>query len=133
MILIREEYENETTNTRFGDSGEPYEPFTDDLGKLFKSLRSEYGRAQSKVYVDLNSGGVRHVGWAFVKRMKYEDARTDKPSDYYTRCVWVTLYESCEVDDPSATISTSRNGAVTRHPFKQLDIEAYRKAQRRAA
>ena len=130
-ILIREEFINVDKHAQFGET-EPYEPFTDDIGRLFSSLRREYGRA-SKVYVDLTTGGVRHVGWSFSKRMKYEDARNNSADSYYQREVWVTLYESCDPTDPRACTTTARNGAITRHPFKQLDIDAYRREQRKAA
>jgi hypothetical protein len=119
-ILIREEYTNVTKNCRFGDSGEPHEAFTDDIGVLFRDLKREYGKANN-VYIDTKS--VRHIGWTFTKRMKYEDARTDTPKDHYIREVWVT----------QACISHGPNGAVTRHPFTQMDIDDYRKRNRKAA
>jgi hypothetical protein len=132
MLLIREEYTNVTEGYRFGDSGEPTETWTDDIGKLFCELRREYGRA-SKVYIDTQSGTVHHIGWTFTKRMKYEDARDDSERSYYVREIWVTLYEPCEVDDRRACISKEPNGAVTRHPFARLDIDEYRRRNRKAA
>src|SRR5690349_1061643 len=114
-VLVREEYTNASKHCRFGDSGEPSEVWTDDIGRLFRDLRSEYGKA-SKFYVDGKGGKVQHVGWTFQKRMRYEDARQNRPEDYYIREVWVTLYESCDLDDP-AHVVTRRNGAVTHHPF----------------
>lgn len=126
-ILVREEYLNATKGYSFGDSGEPYEAFTDDTGRLYKSLQGEYGKA-SNVYVDTTSGPVRHVGWAFTKRMRYEDARDNSEGSYYLREVWVTLYEPCEADDPRASVTHHRSGAITRHPFRQLDIGAHRAA-----
>lgn len=130
-ILIREEYVNATKGHLLGDSGEPYEPFTDDLGRLFKSLQSEFGKVGSKVYVDTTQG-VKHVGWCFVKRMRYEDARDNSERSFYIREVWVTLFEPCEADDPSASVTRHRDGSITKYPFRQLDIEAHRQAQRRS-
>jgi len=129
-ILVSETFCNATKNAQFGES-EPYEPWTDDVGKLFADYRREYGRA-SKVYVDTTSGA-QHVGWCFSKRMKYEDARDDSSESYYDRQVWVTLYATCEIEDSRAVVTRHRNGAETRHPYRQLDIEAYRRALRRVA
>lgn len=89
-LHIQETFVNETAGYRFGET-EPYEPFTDDLGKLFRNLQAEYGRCTGKVYTD-SKDGVKAIGWVFEKRMKYEDARTNKPEDYYLCSVWVTLH-----------------------------------------
>jgi len=67
-----------------GESGW-YEPFTEDLGKLFKSLNKEYGRCVSKVYQDAPDGVADPVGWVFQKRVKQSDY---KPS--YLQETWVT-------------------------------------------
>lgn len=88
-MLISETYIDKTRGVRFGDSGE-YEPFTEDRGKLFKSLSREYGRCTGKVYIDTSTGSTP-IGWVFEKRMAYEDAR--KPTDTYVREVWVTLHK----------------------------------------
>ena len=66
-----------------GESGW-YEPFTDDLGRLFKSLRREYGRCVSRVYQDTPDGTADPIGWVFQKRAKY----TDSPETYLQE-VWV--------------------------------------------
>jgi hypothetical protein len=84
-LWISETYINVDTATRFGDSGGPYETFTDDVGKLYRSLVSEYGRCVGKVRIDPDG---RAIGWVFRKRMKYEDTR-----DTYIREVWVTLHD----------------------------------------
>lgn len=90
-MYISETFVNETKGYRFGETG-PFEAWTDDKGKLFRSLRQEYGRCTGRVYVDTD-GKTKPVGWVFEKRMKYEDARgNDREQDYYTRSVWVTLH-----------------------------------------
>lgn len=108
MLEIRETYTNETKGHQFGQT-EWYEPWTDDLGRLFRSLQREYGRCMSKVYADPvkpqseraplphtplaerpEYGPPVQTGWYFEKRMRYEDARGNDPErDYYTRGVWV--------------------------------------------
>ncbi len=130
-ILVREEYLNADDGIRFGDSGEPQEAWTDDVGRLFKDMSREYGRCTSKVYIDTKDGSTIERGWVFTKRMEYDGYR-GYGERYYTREVWVTLFEPCEADDPQACTSTRRNGAVTHHPFKCLDLVAYRKAARKA-
>jgi hypothetical protein len=67
-----------------GESGW-YEPFTDNLGELFKSLRKEYGRCVSRVYQDTPDGTADPVGWVFQKRVKYWDA-----NETYLQETWVT-------------------------------------------
>jgi hypothetical protein len=64
-----------------------YEPYTDNIGDLFLSLQREYGRCQSKVYID-TSEGVKAIGWVFQKRQKYQDC-----NDTYLSETWVTLHE----------------------------------------
>jgi len=102
MLEIKETY-LEVTDDReekisCGDSGF-YEPFTDDKGKLFKSLQKEFGKCVSKVYRDIypvvlmmEKGRLIHkeehtviqVGWVFESRQKY-----DRSTETYIREVWV--------------------------------------------
>jgi hypothetical protein len=91
-MLIQEQFVNVTKGYRFGDS-EPYEPFTDDVGKLYKHLVKEYGRCTGKVFIDTPKGA-QAVGWVFVSRQRYEDARTK--DDTYLREAWVTLYDEAD-------------------------------------
>ncbi len=72
-MLIKETWINRTENCGYGDSGE-YEPFTDNIGKLFKALQKEHGRCQGKVYVDIQ-GAARQTGWVFVKNCQYTDTK----------------------------------------------------------
>lgn len=93
-MLIIEDYLNATKGYRFGDSG-PYEPYTTDLKRLFRSMSKEYGRCVSSVYVDGENGKPIRVGWVFQGRVRYEDARESWPKDEqsYLREVWVTFLE----------------------------------------
>lgn len=88
-MKVSEVYINATRGYRFGES-EPYEPYTDNIGKLFLSYQREFGRCTSKVYVDTDHGP-KAIGWVFVKKMRYEDARSK--NDTYVREVWVTVHE----------------------------------------
>jgi hypothetical protein len=85
-VLIQESFVNATEGYRFGDS-EPQEPYTDDVGELYRTLRAEYGRCIGKVYVDTDDGP-KAVGWVFQSRDRYEDS-----NETYLREVWITLYD----------------------------------------
>ena len=70
-----------------------YEPFTDELGILFASLRREYGGCTSNVYQDTPDGDPDPIGWVFEKKVEYEDADRaglQGRDRFYTRQVWVT-------------------------------------------
>lgn len=84
-MLISEVFINETKGYRFGNT-EPYEPFTDDIGKLFRSLQREYGRCMGRMYVEPNN---EPIGWVFSKKMQYEDSHEE-----YVREVWVKLHDA---------------------------------------
>lgn len=75
----------------FGQS-DPYEPFTDDIGRLFRELQQEFGRCQSRMWVEFKdkSKKERPAGWVFVKRKKYSDSRN---GETYLQETWVTLLE----------------------------------------
>lgn len=97
-LEILEEYINETRGHIFGESGW-YEPYTDNVGKLFRSLQREFGRCMGHVYVDTETE-TSIVGWVFRKRMEYEDAHRirRKEDRTYIREVWVTLRWTKEED-----------------------------------
>jgi len=73
---------------------EMYEPFTENIGLLFKDLQKDFGRCVSKMYVDDSEGNSHHVGWVFQKRCKYEDTK-----EMFTLETWISLHE----DWPSRT------------------------------
>lgn len=91
MLLVSETFVNETEGYRFGET-EPYEPYTDNIGRLFRDMQKEYGRCTGAVYVDRPNGAARKIGWVFQKNMTYEGARD--PRETYTREVWVTLHDA---------------------------------------
>lgn len=117
-IWIKETFTNATRNVMFGES-EIYETrySREELGQLYRSLVSEYGRCTSKVYVTTRAEDGIPVGWVFQKRMEYEDARRDQPAvdRFYIREVWVHLYDgpatvTCKV----TSLRTDRNLELVR-------------------
>lgn len=87
-LYLSEVFINRDQHARLGEN-EPYEAWTEDPGKLFRSLQREYGRCVSKVYIDQKDGSTKAVGWVFVGRQKYTDV-----DETYLREVWVTLHEA---------------------------------------
>lgn len=87
-MLISETFVNSDKGIQFSSS-DPYEPFTQDVGKLFKALQRSHGRCTSSVYVDGKDGKTKRIGWVFQKRDRYGDTR-----EYYLKETWITLYES---------------------------------------
>ncbi len=83
MLYAQETFINRTQNARVGES-DVFETFTDDRGKLYRSMRQEYGRCTGKVHIDPDA---REIGWVFVKRTKYEDC-----DETYLQETWVTVH-----------------------------------------
>lgn len=99
-MLVQEEYveiknhnADDEKRYRIGDSG-LYEPYTDNIKRLFLDYMREFGRCVSKVYID-TSEGVKAIGWVFQKRVKYTDC-----NDTYLQETWVTLHQ----ENPTKTI-----------------------------
>lgn len=84
-LWINETWVNETEGYGLGDSGW-YETFTPDLGKLYRSLRKEYGGRVQTMYRDTPDSPPVKVGWVFHKRVKYEDT-----PETFLRAVWVEV------------------------------------------
>lgn len=91
-LHVSEEYVNATEGHRFGNS-EVYDTGRETAGEVYRAMRREYGRCVSKVYVDTPKGS-RAVGWVFLSRQQYEDARDNRESAFYLREVWVTLHDA---------------------------------------
>ena len=85
-MFIQETHLNNTENYLIGESPW-YEPFTDDLGKLFKSLQKKWGRCTGTSYVDSTNGESQTVGWVFQKRLQYDGATSKR--DTFLRETWV--------------------------------------------
>jgi len=87
-MLISETYIDATRNLQVG-SADPYGPFTDDVGALFRSLSREYGRCTSRVYIDGPATEPMAIGWVFQKRREYDDTR-----ETYLAETWIVLHEA---------------------------------------
>jgi len=84
VLRIKEDWVNETEGYRSGDSGW-YEPFTDDPGRLFRSLQREWGRCTGKLYRDLGDQ-ILKCGWVFEKRREYDGC-----SETFLQSTWVEV------------------------------------------
>jgi len=89
-LYAQESFVNATKGYRFGDS-DPYETYCETPGELYRAMRREDGRCIGRVYQDDANGVAKAIGWVFVSRQRYEDARGNDPDDYYLREVWVTV------------------------------------------
>lgn len=86
-MTIKETWIDADAGLITGDSGW-YEPYTDKLGDLYRSLQKTYGRCISRMYKDVavafqNPVPVK-VGWVFQKRVQYTDC-----ADTYLQETWV--------------------------------------------
>jgi hypothetical protein len=92
IAAIQESYLNASEGYRIHDQVTPIKEtyFDEDItpGELYRELQKEHGRCQSKVYVSADAeGSVNfHIGWVFVKRMKYDDC-----NETYLQETWITL------------------------------------------
>lgn len=98
MRAVRLIYTNESEGHTIGDEIVPLDGATlwgDDSATLAdvyrEALREKLGRCASKVYRDICTAQAEHIGYFFVSRQRYEDARD--PSDTYLRGVWVIVGE----------------------------------------
>lgn len=88
--VIKNHNEDNETRYMLGES-DLYEPFTDNVGKLFLSLQREYGKCVSKVYVGEDKSIA--IGWVFQKMRKYDN-------EFYLQETRVTLHK----DKPTKTV-----------------------------
>lgn len=89
-MKIKETYVNkdpqDSDKDRIYGETEWYEPFTDDIGMLYRSLLKEYGRCTGKVYQDGQDGKPFQCGWVFLKRAQYQDC-----NETYLQETWITV------------------------------------------
>lgn len=104
-LWAQEDYVDASHGCRLGNT-EPYETFTNNEGKLFRRLQSEFGRCTGNVLVDTEAGEAKAIGWVFEKRVKYADCNKT-----YLREVWVTLH-----DGPAEHIVKHRIHELGHHP-----------------
>jgi hypothetical protein len=79
--------DNDGKRWNCGESG-VYEVFTDDVGRLFRSLQHEHGRCKGSVMVTRSDEDIK-VGWVFEKRRRFTDC-----DETYLAETWVTLHDS---------------------------------------
>ena len=109
-MYVSEAHINLTEGYQLGDEG-PYDAGDLTIGELFHNCRAEYGRCTGRVYIDSSSGKAHPIGWVFLKKRLYENAKGHYdgrynlwyaesrpplvygPEDYYLHECWVTLYE----------------------------------------
>lgn len=87
---IRTTHVNATEGYIYSEYDEPIGDYADDngrvdMGEFYRAGVVNFGRCTSKVYVD-SSDGVRHVGYCFQRRERYEDT-----GESYLRETWVVL------------------------------------------
>ena len=112
-MRIKETYINDDESHQIGNSGW-FEPWTDDRGKLFRSLQQEYGGCTGHMYRDVRLSReatlvafgvtvviparwrIDTVGWVFSRRERYEDARPywTQEEAAYIRAVWVEVEDA---------------------------------------
>ncbi len=104
-MLVQETYIDPEHGYSLGET-DPYPPYTDDIGKLFRNYQREYGACTSRVYIDgTDPARPTPVGWVFTKRTDYDDMVHGRSSDCpttgyhrehhtYIREVWVTLFDA---------------------------------------
>ena len=88
--VLRESSVNATEGHMIGEDSQPIEDTifadVDNLrGELYHFGLREYGRCIGKVYVDAEDG-VRHVGYVFQSRRKYEDC-----DETYLHETWLSV------------------------------------------
>jgi len=79
-MRVSETHINATKGYQLGDE-DIYEPYTDNIGDLFRSFQKEYGRCISKCYIDPDA---KQIGWVFQKKVQYTDC-----DEYYIHEVWI--------------------------------------------
>jgi hypothetical protein len=89
-MLVSIDYVDAEKGIRLGS--EPiHEPFTDNLGELYRFGLREFGRCTGHVYI----GEGIPVGWVFVKLVEFDDADSCHlrgRDRYFLRESWVTLH-----------------------------------------
>jgi hypothetical protein len=91
MLLIQESWVNRTRGNLVGET-EPYESRFETPSEAYRGCRKLYGRCVGRVYVDGENGEARPIGWIFLKRAKYDDARSK--ADTYLQETWITLHSA---------------------------------------
>ena len=65
-----------------------------DMPRLYKRWLAEYGKCTGKMYIDGTDGKPIHVGYIFLQRIPYEDARSK--GETFLRETWISYYHKTE-------------------------------------
>jgi hypothetical protein len=85
--LIKTIHLNKKENCIYSEYDLPVEDSTiNNLTDLYKFGLKEYGKCTSKIYIDGKEGKVKHIGYVFLKKSKYEDC-----NEYFLMETWLTL------------------------------------------
>ncbi len=57
-----------------------------NLKELYRFGLKKYGRCISKIYIDNKEGKASHIGYVFIKKLKYEDC-----NEYFLSETWISL------------------------------------------
>lgn len=117
MLVVSEEWVNEDKGYRGGASGW-YEPYTEDVGRLFRNMQREYGRCAGHVYIE-TGGDVVPIGWVFEKKQAYETRwyQREGADGYYMQSTWITLGWKDELapNDPPFVYDVKRRVPIRTH------------------
>ena len=89
QVTERHIYEHEDGSRYSGGMPDKFTPFTEDIGELFRSYRSENGRCTGKVYIDTPDGTPDHIGWVFEKKRQFDDYSPGDKERFYLDETWV--------------------------------------------
>ena len=85
--LIKTTHINKDQNCVTSEYDYPLEDsIIDNLKDLYHFGLKEYGKCISKIYIDDKQGNPSHIGYMFVKKMKYEDC-----NEYFLCETWLSL------------------------------------------
>jgi len=88
MFEIRETFVNRTENYKTGVTNWYKCQYPFDKKRIFKNYQKEYGKCESKIYIDvpMGDGTFRTVscGWVFTKKIKYSDCK-----EYFIQETWI--------------------------------------------
>jgi hypothetical protein len=77
-----------TRDMRYENVGlEPTDFEEEEVGRLYRAMRKEFGRCVSKVYMSTSAEEAIPIGWVFQKHTEYTDTNRK-----YLREVWVTVH-----------------------------------------
>lgn len=74
-LLLSCEYVNLDQNSWAGTGDDVFVSCYSTPNEVYKGCMREYGRCIGKVYVDGSDNKSIHIGWIFLKRVRYESSK----------------------------------------------------------